>query len=161
MIQDAARNIHLRSQTEALLQCYAGHADHFRPSMELITRATGIPTNKISQVRKRLVDKGLISFDRQREIILIDWRRIRIFAALEKPLRLPNSGNYYFAPVRRETTVKKTLKELGRQYRIRNPRELTPTEVYYYDRLEQLTELEFLDLMRCLPDREDVNNGGI
>ena len=130
-------------------------------SMELITRATGIPANKISQVRKRLVDKGLIGFDRQKEIILIDWRRIRIFAALEKPLRLPNSGNYYFAPVRRETTVKKTLKELGRQYRIRNTRELTSTEVYYYDRLEQLTESEFLDLMRCLPDREDANNGGI
>lgn len=107
------------------------------------------------------MDKGLISFDRHREIILIDWRRIRIFAALEKPLRLPNSGNYYFAPVHRETTVKKTLKELGRQYRIRSPRELTPTEVYYYDRLEQLTESEFLDLMRCLPDREDANNGGI
>lgn len=53
MIEDAARNIHLRKQSTALLLCYASHANHFRPAMKIITAETGIAPQDISKVRQR------------------------------------------------------------------------------------------------------------
>lgn len=52
MIEDAARNIHLRRQAAALLLFYAKQADHFTPALKLIERETGIARNKVSEVRR-------------------------------------------------------------------------------------------------------------
>ncbi len=81
-IRAAARNIHLRKQSIALLLCYAGHANTFRPAAETITRETGIAGNKISEVRKRLVERGVIAYREYPGFILIDWHRISVFARL-------------------------------------------------------------------------------
>ncbi len=82
MIEDAAHNIHLRKQSVSLLVCYASHANTFRPATKLITRQTGISSNKISEVRQRLVEHGLIAYRDYPGFILIDWSRIKIFAGL-------------------------------------------------------------------------------
>lgn len=153
MIRDAAKNIHLRQQSTDLILCYASHADNFRPALKLITAQTGIPENKVSEIRKRLVSHGLIAYDHQGEIIRIDWHRIRAFALLEKPLRLPRGKRYFFAPVRQVHHTEKTLAQLGRKYRIRNPRKLTDTEKHFYSRLEEMTEKEFQEALHWIPDR--------
>ena len=53
MIDDCTRNIHLRKQAAALLMYYAEQANHFRPALATVEKATGIPQNKVSDVRKR------------------------------------------------------------------------------------------------------------
>ena len=82
MIHDAAHNIHMRKQATALLECYASHANTFRPAAKVITRQTGIAKQDISKVRKRLVEYGLIAYQDYPGFIFIDWHRIRIYAQL-------------------------------------------------------------------------------
>ena len=82
MIQDAANNIHMRKQATALLECYASHANTFRPAAKVITRQTGIAANKISEIRKNLVEYGLIAYRDYPGFVYIDWRRIRTYAQL-------------------------------------------------------------------------------
>ena len=150
MILDAARNIHLRKQATELLLFYADQANGFRPALKLIGKKTGLPTQDISKIRKRLIDRGLIAY-KPGNYIMLDWQRIRIFAALEKPLTLPRSKAYTFSPVRKTTSKAPTIGQTGRKYRIRNPRTLTATEKHFYSTVDQLTEAEFIDLMNLLP----------
>ena len=82
MIRDAARNIHMRKQAVALLEFYASHVNGFRPAAKFITAQTGIPANKIYEVRQRLVDYGLIAYRSYAGFVYIDWHRIRTYAAL-------------------------------------------------------------------------------
>lgn len=156
MIQDAAHNLHLREQTKRLLLFYADQTNGFRPALKLIEQKTGIAGNKVAEIRRRLVDRGLIAYEPE-DYVAVDWRRIKTFAALEKPLRLPSSGNYFFAPARpcrREKTIGQICMEKG--WWIKNPRPLTATEKTFYDAAESMTESGFMELMALL----DSNNGG-
>lgn len=150
MVTDAAANIHLRDQAARLLTFYANQRNSFRPALELIAKRTGLDAHDISKIRKRLIDRGLIAYE-PGSYILVDWDRIRIFAALEKPLTLPRSKAYTFSPVRKTTSKAPTIGQTGRKYRIRNPRTLTATEKHFYSTVDQLTEAEFIDLMNLLP----------
>ena len=82
MIEDCARNIHLRKQAATLLMYYAGQDNHFRPALATVEKATGIPTQDISKVRKRLHDHGLIAYHEYPGFIYISWRHIRAYARL-------------------------------------------------------------------------------
>ena len=82
MIEDCARNIHLRSQATALLLYYAGQANHFHPALDTVAKATGIHSNKISEVRKILHAHGLIAYHEYPGFIYISWRNIRAYARL-------------------------------------------------------------------------------
>ena len=82
MIEAAANNIHMRKQATALLECYASHANTFRPAAKVITRQTGIGKPDIWKVRQRLVEYGLIAYQPYPGFIFIDWRRIRTYAQL-------------------------------------------------------------------------------
>ena len=156
MIMDAAQNIHLRRQATKLLLFYADQNNGFRPALKLIKRKTGIPENKVSEVRKRLIDRGLIAYEPE-DFIMLDWQRIRTFAALEKPLRLPKNGNCFFAPVKpylKEPTLREIWYKEG--YWIKNPRPLTDTEKKFYNTAARMTEFELMSLMHLLPSQ----NGG-
>lgn len=122
MIEDASRNIHLRKQSSALLLCYASHANHFRPALELIEKQTGIAKNKVSEIRKRLHDRGLISYNAEQGYIYIDWRRVRAFAMLEKPLRLPQWKRYYFTRTMYRNMPTPTIGQLSSGWHVFNPR---------------------------------------
>lgn len=122
MIEDAARNIHLRRQSASLLICYASHANRFRPALKLISEQTKIAPQDISKVRKRLVEHGLIDYSAEHGFIFIDWQRIRAFAMLEKPLRLPQSKLFRFGAAAYLKPRLPTIGQLTRGLHIVNPR---------------------------------------
>lgn len=75
---------------------YADSAEGFRPALKYVEDMTGISRNKVSEIRKELVDHGLIAYGQ--ETIIIDWEHMRIFAALNEPL--PKQGKHAYAPVK-------------------------------------------------------------
>lgn len=86
--------LHLRKQATALLAYYAdcGNPD-FRPALKQIAKHTGIAPNKIHQVRQRLIDRGLLWFLPERAVILC-WPRIQTFAALDRPITIPDAAEH-------------------------------------------------------------------
>lgn len=155
MIDDAAQNVRLKKQATALLQYYANQANHFRPALATVEKATGIPRNKISEIRKRIADHGLIAYSEAEEYIYIDWQHIRIYAALEKPLELRRK-KCFFSPAKKPPRPAPTLGQDGKKYRIVNPRKLSPTEKQFYSKIESMTEEEFFAAMELL---SGVNRG--
>lgn len=155
MIRDAAKNIHIRNQATALLECYASHATGFRPAAELITQQTGIAANKISEVRKKLVDYGLIAYKNDPGFIFINWQRISTYALLPEPLKLHQYKNYFFAPVKNNSgkwafLFRRTIGMLGKRYRIRNPRKLSRKETRFFSLLEKMTEEEYFQIVAAI-----------
>lgn len=156
MIDDAAKNIHVRNQAVRLLKYYAQNENGFRPALSLIEMSTGLAANKISEIRKRLVKKGLIAYTGDK--IYIDWRHIRIFAGLEKPIRIPQNGICYFAP------AEKQPKSSGRRYPSKNkrrkknkPSESTSVEKFYRY-IETLDEKEFAVLVNAFAQCRENDN---
>lgn len=96
MVKQAAANIHLRQQSTQLLLCYARQADGFKPAQGFIEKKTSIPAKKVSDVRARLVKRGLICYDKESHKIYIAWDRIRAFAILDKPLLLTRGKCTFF-----------------------------------------------------------------
>lgn len=84
--------VHLRRQATDLLCYLASCGDGFRPALKTVYKNTGIPINKIPSVRLRLVDKGLISYIPHQHIV-IDWRRIAAYAALDAPIAVPDADH--------------------------------------------------------------------
>ena len=159
MIDDAAMNIHIRNQAVRLLKFYAQHKNGFRPALSLIEKTTGIASNKVSEIRKRLVKKGLIAYTGDK--IYIDWKHIRIYAGLDKPIRMPQKGTCYFAP------ANKQLKKTGRRYPQKNKRyqnrklSQLSSEEKFYRYLETLNEKEYTVLINAfarLKENDNPNN---
>ena len=138
MIIDAAKNIHLRKQATKLLLFYTDQAEGFSPVLALICARTGISKNKVSEIRKKLVQRGLICYDREFHKIYISWNRLQAFAMLEKPLLLTR-GKHTFYPFEPElqTPKRKKHKRHAEQHRLL-PVPLT---------LEQKRQLEILEAM--------------
>ena len=156
MIDDCARNIHLRKQATELLKFYAGCSNGFRPALYLIEKEIGIPSVKVSPIRKILVDHGLIDYNREQRYIYIAWNRINAFAMLEKPLRLTR-GKCVFSPVLNDSVhiepdIK--IKRAGLKYRIVNPRPLTEQEEAFYSTLENMTEGEYEFMVNAIREIE-------
>lgn len=124
--------------------------------MKLIGKKTGLPTQDISKIRKRLIDRGLIAY-KPGNYVMLDWQRIRIFAALEKPLRLPRDGNCFFAPAKpysRELTIQEIWQK--EHYRVKNPRPLTASEKKFYKVAARMTESELMSLMYLPPSQNSI-----
>ncbi|MBR2824584.1 MAG: hypothetical protein IKE24_12980 [Clostridia bacterium] len=96
MIDDAARNTHLGKRATALLKYYAGCGNGFRPALVEIQKHTGIASKKISEIRKELVDRAMISYKSQKGIT-IDWDTIQTLAGLPEPLKM-RGKKYSFNP---------------------------------------------------------------
>ena len=90
LCQRCGRNLHLRSQATKLLCFYADQKDGFTPALKLIAKKTFIPENKIYEVRQRLADRGLICYKPELAVVL-NWNRITTFAALTKPITIPDA----------------------------------------------------------------------
>ena len=152
MIDDCARNIHLRKQATALLKFYAGHLDGFRPALALIEKGTGIPAVKISPVRQILVNHGLIAYNREKRYIYIAWNRIRAFAILEEPLRITRGKCTFFPvePLSVHIAQDRTIGKIGRKYRINTPRDLTDEEKERFSILDSMTEREYWYIVEAI-----------
>lgn len=117
--------------------------------MKFIEDHTGIAKNLVSQIRKQLVDHGLIAYDH--DSITLDWKRIQTFAALQTPL--PKHGKNRYAPANpspckdwTKIPIKKT-KEY-RKYQYRNPlRQLNKREKEFFQTLEDMTETEYNEVI--------------
>ena len=149
MINDCATNIHLRPNATLLLQFYADQANGFTPSLGLINRSTGLAPNKIFELRQQLVNYGLINYSSEKHFIHIGWSRIKAYAMLEQPLRLTRGQCTFFPFTEEPKLLRKriTLKQLGAKYRIKEPRQLEPWEEEFYDKLEQMTEQEYREMV--------------
>ena len=110
---------------------------------------TGIRFNKGSEIRKELIEHGLIALTDEQ--IIIDWERVKIFASLDKPL--PKHGKHTYAPVRIDDRdwgripLRKT-----REYsslRCQQPmRKLAEWEEDFFNTLEEMTAEEYLEVIR-------------
>lgn len=151
MIDDCAKNIHLRKQATALLKFYAGYLDGFRPALAFIEKETGIHAEDVSKIRKRLVDHGLIAYNREKRYIYIAWNRIRAFAILEEPLRITRWKCTFF-PVEPISVhiAKETIGKIGRKYRINTPRDLTDEEKKRFSILDSMTEREYWYIVEAI-----------
>lgn len=117
--------------------------------MKFIEDHTGIKENKVSEIRKQLVNHGLITYENNS--ITIDWKRIQTFAALQTPL--PKHGSNRYAPANpspckdwTKIPIKKT-KEY-RKYQYRNPlRQMEAWEREFFQTLEDMTETEYNEII--------------
>ena len=116
----------------------------FRPALKYVEDRTGIKANKISEIRKELIDHGMIALTK--DMLLIDWERVKVFASLEKPL--PKHGRLTYAPVKlddrdwRRIPLAKTYEYRRLHYRA-PLRRLEEWETAFFDVLEQMTEKEY------------------
>ena len=156
MIDDAAKNIHIRDQAVRLLKYYAQNGNGFRPALSLIKKKTGIAANKVSEIRKRLVKKGLIAYTGNK--ICIDWKHIRIYAGLDKPIRIPQKGICYFAPAEeKQKNSGRRYPPKKKKYQNKKLSELS-SEEKFYRYLGTLDEEDFKTLVKAFARIQENDN---
>ena len=129
------------------MQCYAERTEGFRPSYTFIQQQTGIPANKVSTVRSRLVNEGFIGYDSKQGSIVIDWKRIWIYSCLDATLtrKTPCKHPLPHAAIR----IAPPPKPIGKsaEYRSLIPkipmRQLTAEEEHFFKVLESMTPEEY------------------
>lgn len=155
MVQDACRNVRMGARATRLLLYYAGCGNGYTPSAFTVYKETGICSKHLYAVRKDIIARGLMDVD---EYILIDWKRMKIFAMLTEPLNFKKgSPERYFSPVgavdKPKTFSHKPLWYTGRNYIIKHPRELTKDEEDFYEILSNMSEREYVEMVRAFqPD---------
>lgn len=85
----AAINVDLTKNQTKLLTYYGQSAEGFKPAAKTIETKTGIKSNKISETRQALKNKGLIDFTPYKRIT-VNWPLIQTFAALTEPIHITN-----------------------------------------------------------------------
>lgn len=161
IIARAAINVDLTKNQTKLLTYYGRCAEGFRPAAQTIENETGIKSNKISETRQALSNKGLIDF-KAYERLTVNWQRIETFAALTEPIHQTNrdrranreSKANPYRPPKQEPTKK--IRELE-EYNLCTPlvkAELTPAQIKELRYYEGLTEAEFAELFPALPKRQ-------
>ena len=110
---------------------------------------TGIRFNKVSEIRKELIEHGLIALTDEQ--IIIDWERVKIFASLDKPL--PKHGRHTYAPVKIDDRdwsripLRKTCEYSNLRYQ-QPMRKLTEWEEEFLSTLEEMTAEEYQEVIR-------------
>lgn len=110
---------------------------------------TGIRFNKVSEIRKELIEHGLIALTDEQ--IIIDWERVKIFASLDKPL--PKHGRHTYAPVKIDDRdwsripLRKTCEYSNLRYQ-QPMRKLTEWEEEFFSTLEEMTAEEYQEVIR-------------
>ena len=151
-IEACARNIHLREQSIVLLKYYASQANGFKPAGKTVEEKTGIPKNKISEVRKRLVNHGLVDYQSNPGIICICWQNIKTLADLTEPLRLPQDKTKYKFFCAEDKSI---IPEKEKKIQFGN---LWFTEQEYFLAVEAIREAEFPSMPKGIFQKTGVHN---
>lgn len=143
--------VHLRKQGTALLRAYADCAAGWRPAKKTISNKIGLPANKIAEIRSRLVDKGLIAYSPQ-QYIIVDWRRITAYAALDAPISVPDAKGEETPRQHRErlrrlfcasTNAHDTVQRVGEGLGQGRMDALTPEQRRIFRLVSKMTEREY------------------
>lgn len=105
MVKDCAYNLRLSKREETLLIYYCDQANGFAPSAKRIEDQTGIPSNKISELRSKLDKRSLIKY--KGLSIEIAWYHIRNFAMIPRLSKEDSKLNYFFPPLPNHLPLKK------------------------------------------------------
>ena len=143
----ACRSMHLSWEVERQMLYYAQCANGFRPSKELISQDAHVCSFRIYGNRAMLQQYGFLTYDKDEKTITIHWDRIKIYATLDASLTKPkHKDSLYIAPVDMGNKPL-TLKESSKQYRIREPRKLTPAQKKFYDVVGKMTADEWTGML--------------
>ena len=96
-IKSACKALSMKAGETALLLFYCEQSSGFRPSINLITKRTGLGKRAILRNRQLLVEDGLIAV--WRNTIFIDWSRIALFATLDQSMVPKQRSKRTVAPV--------------------------------------------------------------
>lgn len=150
-IAQAAINAVLSKQGATLMNYYMSESDGFAPAANTIHAYTGITKNHLSSVRKELIEKGFITFDRSANEITINWGYIIELGKVA--LMLADCDGCNVKATLRDGTVEpisnRTIGELMKEYHDDDALDGVPkfTHPDYTMRggkqLEKLTEREF------------------
>lgn len=81
MVEAASNNIRLSKRAAALLRCYCDQKDGFYPSTGFIEEKTGIRKNKVSEIRRELINHGVLAYVPEKSTT-IRWDAIRAFSMI-------------------------------------------------------------------------------
>ena len=56
MVSDAISNVPIGDRAKRLFMFYENRSDGFRPALAFVEKETGIPANKVSEIRKEIVE---------------------------------------------------------------------------------------------------------
>lgn len=146
VVREAAEAVHLTERGERLLEVYALATSGFSPAVRYIEDKTGISSKKIPSIRKELVEMGLISYSKERHVILVDWNRIRLYASLDPELTNRYRKNIHVSPACGGAFSNEKLGRYSLHDRTR--RKLSPAQRKFYSFVEGLTEEEWQAMMR-------------
>lgn len=159
MVKDCSYNIRLSKSEETLLTYYCDRTNYFQPSLKLIERSTGISSKKVSLIRRKLVDKGLITYGFGR--IIIHWFTIRSFAMMP---RLSKKESLHGSFKKRNPSLKLKNMRLWERDAIKwglmkenVDKEYTEQEKAWISTIENMTPVEYsktLDFIRKWPDSQ-------
>jgi hypothetical protein len=98
ILSQALANLRVPRAASKLMVFYASQGYNFRPSLKVISEATGIDPYNISRTRQVLVQRGLIAYTGQE--VVIDWARLRAFASMNRvSMGVPSKWTITPAPV--------------------------------------------------------------
>ena len=151
MIRDCAGNIRLSKRQTALLAYYADCGNGFSPALKEIEKQTGIPANKVWEVRSVLLQRQLI--DIVGNALYIKWVRIRALAMMPKLTKhdaMTGVWNWH----RTEPTIRQLEKMRPRDKDAlpvlnTQQRELSEDEKRFYRFVYSLTEKQYFDLLEA------------
>lgn len=144
LIRGCTKNVHLTSRGGKLLLCYATCRTGFRPSKKYVFEKTGINPPHLYQVRKELTEMRIINIDRATRTIFVDWRRIRLYSALDPRMTDKHRRHTTVGPF----TTEKQCRKLGEGFRPRAAgRDLTREQQHFYSVVEDMTEFEWESLL--------------
>lgn len=130
-----------------LLQVYSSCRTGFKPALKWVEARTGIHANKVSEIRKRLMKYGIISYSNERHAITVDWQRLALYASLPAEAFAGRKKKRKYKMIAKEP-AQETIAQLGMKYRYRValPEE-TLMRKLTYKKIESLTTEEWNRLM--------------
>ncbi|HNW87734.1 MAG TPA: hypothetical protein PLP25_01265 [Candidatus Limiplasma sp.] len=123
----------------------------FHPALKQVGKETGIPSNKISEIRKRLNEKCLIRFKNEARTLEILWDAVTNYALKVFPKNgyghyTPEDYYYYFVRIRTLTT----------SYEFKGTCiVLSPIQKRFIEYLENLTSYEYEVLLSSFPEKKE------
>lgn len=151
MIDDCAANLRLSGAEHRLLRFYGGCGSGFAPALAKISGDTGLAVNKISEIRARLLNRGLLKSGG--EVLAPDWFRIRAFAMMDRQSKRAALRATYI-PVKDDRV---TLEQLAKsrpsdrdawpRNELTEQRKLSEAEEHFLWAISGMTEKEYLDFL--------------
>lgn len=143
----AARSMHLTWEVERQMLYYAQCANGFRPSEEMVSQEAHVQKFHVYNNRQTLQQFGFLTYNKDEKTITVHWDRIKIYATLDASLTKPkHKENLYIAPVDMNNKPV-TIKESSKQYKILEPRKLTPAQKKFYDVVGKMTADEWTGIL--------------